>query len=366
LQKVLRQTCFSTFYYVISGHAPAPPAGAAPDAIHLAAESAFTLLHLVVIVVLKRLTFMASNYSMPASTRTREFSILQEKLERTAASGDTLRPHRTEMYSALVDRELRAALAWNSCSTPHFMLHYESGRFENREIESILKLLEQSYTSIFSQTHEAFADRLEMFLVDARSQVLLGRRLPSHLNVEEKTLYLTKLPYQPLHQQLIEHLTHAMRMPRYAKNYHDEWALMEDAFAVFLNHRLSPQQDVFPFFGIEPDVIAHELIASKRVRSIIDCWTSPESCSIIERQVLNGAFFIYLGDTYSDDKIVELSKCDGDISIDTFKQFFGRSLEELANEWVEHLPTSLLCMTREELDHAVTRWEKKIDSYLWV
>lgn len=316
---------------------------------------------------------MASNYHTFAATKpddrssARDFSILAEKLERTATSGDTLRVPPMHTTTALVDRELRSALAWNNCSTPHFNLNYELDRFERREIDSVMKLLEQSYSSIFSQTHEAFADRLEMYLVDARSQMILGRRLPSHLNVEEKTLYLTRLPYQPLHAQIIAHLTHAMRMSRFAKNYEgcQAWALMEDAFAVFLNHRLAPQPDTFPFFGIEPDIIVHELMKNDRVRSLRECWDLPATCNVLERQVLNGAFFLYLGDTYSDEKVVELSKCDSDLSVDTFKQFFGKTLDELEAEWVAHLPTSMLAMTRDELDLAINRWEKKIDSHLW-
>jgi hypothetical protein len=310
---------------------------------------------------------MASNYHTFAATKPRDFSILSEKLERTATSGDTLRIPPMHTTTALVDREIRTSLAWNNCSTPHFNLNYELDRFERKEIDSVMKLLEQSYSSIFSQTHEAFADRLEMYLVDARSQMILGRRLPSHLNVEEKTLYLTRLPFQPLHAQIIAHLTHAMRLSRFAKNYDgfQAWALMEDAFAVFLNHRLAPQPDTFPFFGIEPDIIVHELMKNGRVRSLHECWEAPASCNVLERQVLNGAFFLYLGDTYSDEKVVELSKCDSDLSVDTFKQFFGKTLDELEAEWVAHLPTSLLAMTRDELDLAITRWEKKIDSHLW-
>jgi hypothetical protein len=310
---------------------------------------------------------MASSYHSYASTKPREFSILAEKLERTATSGDSLRMPPMHTSSALVDRELRAALAWNHASTPHFNLNYEDARFEKREIESVMKLLEQSYSSIFSQTHEAFNDRLEMYLVDARSQMLLGKKLSTHLNVEEKTLYLTRFPYQPLHAQLIAHLTHAMRMNRFAKNYQDyqAWALMEDAFAVFLNHRLAVQPETFPFFGIEPDIIVHELMKSARVRSLHDCWEAPAKCNVLERQVLNGAFFLYLGDTYSDDRVVELSKCDNEITTETFKDFFGKTLDELEAEWVSHLPTSMLAITRDELDLAIHRWEKKIDAHLW-
>lgn len=313
---------------------------------------------------------MASNYYMPASSKPREFSILQEKLERTALSGDALRPTLAQASLALVDRELRKALSWSNSSTPHFQVHYESDRFEKREIEAIATQLEQSYTSIFSQTHEAFAGQLDMFLVDARSAAaagFFGRKLATHLNVEEKTLYVTKFPFQPLHQQIVAHLTHAMRMQRYAKHYDDShaWALMEDAFAVFLNDRLAAQPDAFPFFGIEPDIIVHELLQGKRVRNITECWSSPASCNILERQVLLGAFFLYLGDTYSDDRVIELSKCDNEITSDTFKTFFGKPLADLEAEWVEHLPVSLLAMTRDELDLAITRWEKKIDSHLW-
>lgn len=313
---------------------------------------------------------MASNYSMPASTKPREFSILQEKLERTALSGEAYRPSLAQASIALVDRELRKALSWSNSSTPHFQVHYESDRFEKREIDAILGQLEQSYTSIFSQTHEAFAGRLDMFLVDARSAAaagFFGSKLATHLNIEEKTLYVTKFPFQPLHQQIVAHLTHAMRMQRYEKHYENSlaWALMEDAFAVFLNHRLAAQPDAFPFFGIEPDIIVHELLQSKRVRSLTECWSSPATCNILERQVLNGAFFLYLGDTYSDDRLIELSKCDNEITTETFKDFFGKSLPELEAEWVAHLPISLLAMTRDELDLAITRWEKKIDSHLW-
>lgn len=316
---------------------------------------------------------MASNYHPFAATKpddlssARDFSILAEKLARPATSGDALRIPSMHTSNALVDRELRTALAWNNASTPHFNLNYELDRFEKREIDSVMKLLEQSYSSIFSQTHEAFADRLEMYLVDARSQIILGRRLPSHLNIEERTLYLTRLPYQPLHAQLIAHLTHAMRMQRFAKNYDAStaWALMEDAFAAFLNHRLAVQPETFPFFGVEPDIIVHELMKHGRVRSLHECWEAPATCSVLERQVLNGAFFLYLGDTYSDDRIVELSKCDSELSTATFKQFFGKSLDELEFEWVEHLPTSMLAMTRDELDLALPRWEKKIDAHLW-
>jgi hypothetical protein len=73
------------------------------------------------------------------------------------------------------------------------------------------------------------------------------------------------------------------------------------------------------------------------------------------------AFFTFLADTYSDDRIVEFSKCTDPITDETYQSFFGATLADLESRWKAHIPASLMTLTLEERTKAVNHWENCFD-----
>jgi len=261
---------------------------------------------------------------------------------------------------AISDIEIRARVQWGHVFSPHFALYYDKLMFGENEIQTTIAALEEGYSAIFSLTHEAFADRFNVFLLDQRASELLGRTLRSHINIEQRAIYLVRTPTRSVYTELIRWLSHAMRITRYQRHYGKTpgWAMLEDAFAVFLNARLTTYTEAFPFFGAESDVIAHHVHKTTQVGSLKDIWLSPQFAGVLERYVLAGALFLYLGDTYSDDRVVAFSKCDGEITNDTFRIFFRKPLDELETEWINHLPTTQLSLTEEDRQFVIEQWEK--------
>jgi hypothetical protein len=264
----------------------------------------------------------------------------------------------------LSDTELRTRISWSQILSPRFSFHYDSAWFPIRQAESILEEIEQAYTLIFGFTHEAFTDRWDVYVADQRSSLIAGHQLRSHVNCEERTLCLIQSSATHLYGELVQLLTHAMRTHRFQKNYlcTTGWASLEDAFSLFLNERISLQPEVFPFYGADPDLIAHHIYYHHSNASVSRCWQRPNSERSLVDLVLFGAFFLYLGDTFSDDRIIDFSKLDGPVTTHEFKEFFGAPLDELEHAWIAHLPVSLISATQEEQERMVLRWERAIDS----
>jgi hypothetical protein len=264
---------------------------------------------------------------------------------------------------AITDAELRVRLQWGHRTSSHFVVSYDRILFGEKEVEVLISDLESSYSSIFSLTHESFTDRFQIFAVDQRAVGLLGRVVHSHMNLEERSIYLVRTAKESLHSELIALLSHAMRLPRFIKHYGltPGWAMLEDAFSVFLNSRLNPGAEVFPYYGVEPDLIAYHLYAHQLTRALADIWTGTAFGTASERYAAAGALFLYLGDTYSDDQVVTFSKCDEAITSDSFRNFFGRSLEAIEEQWVDHLPSALVQFTMQEQQAAIAQWERSFE-----
>ena len=263
------------------------------------------------------------------------------------------------------DTELRARVQWAHRTSSHFVISFDRTLFADVEVGNVVTTLEESYNLIYGLTHESFADRYQVCLLDQRAVGLLGRAVQSHLSVDERAIYLVRRPSSPIHTELVALLTHAMRLPRYVRHYSvtPGWSMLEDAFSIFLHCRLTFRNDIFPFFGVEPDIIAHHIFSQEDSLSLATCWSCETRSSNLLRYAVAGAFFLHLGDTFSDDRVVEFSKCDSQIESDTFKGFFGQSLEELEAKWVEHLPTSLVTLTSEERDQALSHWQQLFETH---
>ncbi|MEO6938897.1 MAG: hypothetical protein ABI444_01970 [Candidatus Kapaibacterium sp.] len=263
------------------------------------------------------------------------------------------------------DTELRARVQWGHRTSSHFLIAFDRTLFQEVEVTNVIATLEESYNLIYGLTHESFADRYQVCLLDQRAVGLLGRAVQSHISLDERAIYLVRRPSSPLHTELVALLTHAMRLPRYVRHYSvtPGWSMLEDAFSIFLHCRLTFRNDIFPFFGVEPDIVAHHIFSQATSLSLANCWCYETNSSNLLRYVVAGAFFLHLGDTFSDDRVVEFSKCDSEIGSDTFKGFFGLSLEALEARWVAHLPTSLVTLTSEERDLALQRWQQLFETH---
>lgn len=263
---------------------------------------------------------------------------------------------------AISDIDVRARVQWGQRLTPHFAIFYDKVLFAGPEVEMAAAALEEGYSAIFSLTHEAFPDRFSIFLIDQRATGLLGRTVRSHMNLDQRAIYLVRTANRSIFSELIHWLSHAMRVARFMRHYGRTpgWAMMEDAFATFLNVRLTTYAEAYPFFGAEADIIAHHVKESAQTGSLKDLWLSPKFAGVLERYLLAGAFFLYLGDTYSDDRVVAFSRCDGEITNDTFRIFFKKSLDGLEQEWVDHLPTAQLSLTAEDRRFVIDHWEKSM------
>ncbi len=269
----------------------------------------------------------------------------------------------TKPQVALSDQELRARVQWAHRASPHFQIAYDRTSFSETRAAMLNESLEIAYTLIFHFTHESFTDRFQVYAVDQRATGLLGRSVWPHFNLEERAMYLVESGSRSVHSELAGLLTHAMRISRYARHYHTTpgWAALEEGFGLFLSERLSTQPDLFPFYGAEPDIIAHHLY-KKHDLHLPSVWNASHDTLKVEERILLGAFMLYLGDTFSDDRVVTFSKSDDAITDETFQTFFGASLAELEGTWTQHLPLSLVALTEEEQSAMVQHWDRSIES----
>jgi hypothetical protein len=192
-----------------------------------------------------------------------------------------------------------------------------------------------------------------------RSPSLLGRKAATHFNVGERSIYLVRSSHHSAEAEMVAMIVHATRFGKYLKHYGitTGWAMMEDAFATFITDRITQNRSIHPFFGTEPDVIAQYLLTRSIFPSLSYAWHSVRFSSEIERKVLAGAFLLYLGDTSSDDRVISFSKCDDEITSQTFADFFRKPLEQLETAWTEHLPKALLSFTDDEQHGMISRWD---------
>jgi len=258
----------------------------------------------------------------------------------------------------IADSELRARVRWGHVSSQHFALSFDADMFHPNETRTLLATLESRYHQIFSLTHETFNDRMIVYAVDLRSPSLLGRSARTHFNLAERTIYLIRSGVDAFDVELTQALVHAMRFSRCIKHYGitPGWAMLEDAFAVFVSERLRENHKVFPFFGVEPNLVIHFLLEKSAVRLLSYLWESKQFASPLERYVLAGAFLLYLGDALGDDKIISLSRIDDTVLSGTFRDYFGESLTKLEERWFEHLPRTLVSFTEEERKSALNEW----------
>jgi hypothetical protein len=247
----------------------------------------------------------------------------------------------------IADGELRARVRWGHASSQHFSLSYDANMFHPNETKTLLATLEARHHQIFSLTHETFNDRMIVYAVDLRSPSLLGRTARTHFNLAERTIYLIRSGVDAFDAELTQALVHAMRFGRCIKHYGITagWAMLEDAFAVFVSERLRENHRVFPFFGVEPNLVIHFLLERSAVRLLSYLWEAKQFASPLERYVLAGAFLLYLGDALGDDKIITFSRIDDAVLSGTFREFFGDPLVKLEERWFEHLPRTLVTFT---------------------
>lgn len=256
------------------------------------------------------------------------------------------------------DSELRARVRWGHAASQHFALSFDAEVFHPNETKTLLAQLEERYHQIFALSHETFNDRMIVYAVDLRSPSLLGRTSRTHFNLAERTIYLIRSGIEGFDAEMTQALVHAMRFGRCIKHYGitSGWAMLEDAFAVFVSERLRENHKIFPFFGVEPNVIIHFLLERSAVRLLSYLWESKQFASPLERYVLAGAFMLYLGDALGDDKIISFSRIDDVVLSGTFQDYFGEPLTKLETRWFDHLPKTLVSFTEEERSESLNEW----------
>jgi hypothetical protein len=259
------------------------------------------------------------------------------------------------------DLELRARVQWGKQTSPHFILTYDRICFTQRQAESTLSQLEAAYNQIFHFTHESFSDRCPVYVIDQRSASLLGCAVRSHYSGEEHAIYLVETSRHHADADIVRHVTHAMRAPRYNRHYATTpgWATLEEGFSIFLSERVALSTECFPLYGALPDVIAYHL--ALRGFAVESLWSTGNAVFSPKQLALLGAFFLYLGDTFSDDRVVAFSKSEDAITADTFNSCFGESLPELEYAWIQRLPVSLVALMQSEQEAMLLKWEQSID-----
>lgn len=286
----------------------------------------------------------------------------------TAAGGVVLNPLpraqrviTTRPQVPISDQELRARVQWAHEVSPHFSLTYDRLCFARQQAESLLALLEASYSQIFHFTHESFADRCPVYAIDQRSASLLGCAVHPHYNSHEHAIYLVETSRHRAECDVVRHVTHAMRFGRYTQHYFATpgWAALEEGFSIFLSERLGISGDAFPLFGVQPDVVAHHLTSNGH--AVASLWQEQTTNFNSNELALLGAFFLFLGDAFSDDRVVAFSKSEDAITADTFRSCFGESLDELEYAWTQRLPVSLVALMQSERDALLQKWEQAID-----
>jgi hypothetical protein len=262
----------------------------------------------------------------------------------------------------ITDSDLRGRIIWTHRQSIHFVLTFDNASLSERETDVILHQLETAYHDIFAITHESFTDKLNVYVVDLHSTMLLGRTTRTHFNVSERTLYLVRSHSEPMESELISAMAHAMRFQRYLEHYGITrgWAILEDAFSVFLAERLRNDKKAFPFYGADPEIIAHYLKEHLPIRMLSHIWTSRQFANAIERYAIAGAFMIYLGDVLGDDKVASFSRHDQEITQNSFHIYFHDSLEHLEGRWVEQLPKALHSYTESERNEMIHTWMKSV------
>jgi hypothetical protein len=259
---------------------------------------------------------------------------------------------------AISDAEIRARVQWGNLPTRHFNVYYDRVCYHEKEAATIALMLDDAYRAVFAMTHEGFFDRVPVYLSDLRSPSLLGRKARTHFNVGERAIYIVRSMTLSAEAEMLPMVVHASRFHRYLKHYGitPGWAMLEDAYATFVSERVAHHRLTHPFFGTEPDVIAHHVISRSFLPSLSYAWQSVRFSSELERRVLAGAFLLYLGDTASDDKVTAFAKSDDDVTSSTFSLHFGKSLEQLEEAWHEHLPKALLSYTDDERNEMLGHW----------
>ncbi|GEM_PF-2208396 len=290
-----------------------------------------------------------------------------------SASGVPILPERSARVITrkpqlpITDHELRARIQWERRTSPHFDVSYDRTAFAVPAVQHLIESMEAAYSRIFHFTHESFPDRLQVYAMDQRASSLLGRSIQSHFNSEERAVYLAETGSQPIYAELVELLTHAMRTVRYARHYDRTpgWAVLEEAFSIFLSERLATHDTTFPFYGAEADVIAHYLYKEHANADgssfLLRVWETAAHTLTTDQIVLAGAFMLYLGDTFSDDRVIHFSKSNDPIGNETFRTFFGSSLVDLEAAWLQHLPISLLTLTESEQEASIQHWDRAIE-----
>jgi hypothetical protein len=290
-----------------------------------------------------------------------------------AVSGVAIMPHvaphpaqrviTTRPQVPISDQELRARVTWGHETSPHFSLTFDRVSFTPHQADTLLAQLETSYSQIFHLTHESFADRCAVYAIDQRATGLLGCAVHPHYNSHERAIYLIETSRHRAECDLVRTVTHAMRHPRFEKHYYSTpgWAALEEGFSIFLTERLGVSASPFPLYGTQHDLVASHL--TTKGHTVAGLWNDPLTTFTSDQLALLGAFFLYLGDTFSDDRVVAFSKSEDAITAETFRAIFGEALDELEYAWTQRLPLSLVALMQSEQDALLQKWEQAIEGH---
>lgn len=274
------------------------------------------------------------------------------------------RVHRRPLPVPAIVEGIKDSLTWPQLSSAYFDLRFDPASFEQREVEALLQQIDEDMLAISQFIGVPIEQRFVIYLLDEHLAHPPVPSTHSHVDSETGAIILIRAQKRSLYSNILVPLTHALcAMQQRRHTQSPGSALLSDAFSTVVNTRLSTHSEVFPFFGVEPDVVCYELYTRKAVRSLTECIAEPESCTLLERHVVVGAFLLFLGDQYGDPRLLELCHSSSSLRSTTFTRLYGATLAELERVWVDHLPASLVALTAEEREGAILHWDTMIGNY---
>ena len=146
--------------------------------------------------------------------------------------------------------------------------------------------------------------------------------------------------FAPSHESYFNALAHEMvHVFRLHRRPHHDWFL-EEGFAEFVALRVDPSLDGFPWYGFPVDVVAGQWIAGGDDIPLTVLQENHKSLNLpckAQSYSLRSAFFHFLGETYGDERVLELATQERAGALADYSRFFGKEFEVLEKDWREAL-----------------------------
>ena len=153
--------------------------------------------------------------------------------------------------------------------------------------------------------------------VDWLGRVLLFRF------TDEYTNYFSALPHE---------LVHAFR---FGRRMDADW-FFEEGFAEFIALRADSSLAGFPWFDYPVPIVAGQWLASGEAVPLAllrEQHKQLNKACRAQAYALRSAFFVWLGDSFGDDTVLQVANQTPAGALGDYEQFFGKAFDELVTEW---------------------------------